>query len=443
MAPAATKAPEATRAAAGPPPGGAATSMPAYAQPLPATAAPAATYAPQPSGQNFPPYIPPYPYPQGSNPPDNYFQDYGINGYVDARRDHLSTFAVDVDTAAYTLARRYIQGGSRPPADAVRVEEFVNYFNPGYNPPAEAAFAIYADGAPSPFEPGLHLVRIGVQGYVVPDRQRKPSALTFVIDVSGSMNLENRLGLVKQALRLLVNRLRPTDTVSIVAYDTSATLVLGPTPVSRRDSILYAVDLLRTAGSTNVDAGLRLGFKQAMSAYRPDGNNRIILCSDGVANTGNVNPNSILEYVGGFIREGVSLSTFGFGMGNYNDALLERLADKGNGSYAYVDTLDEAQRLFVENLRPRSRPSPKTPRSRSISMQTWWRATACWATKTGPSPTRISATTASTPARSGPGTMWSRCTPSSSGRGLPGASPPSNCAGLIRRPPPSARSTAT
>jgi len=308
------------------------------------TAPPAATYAPMPSN-------PSVPYAPAPVPQDNFFQDYGINGFVDARRDHLSTFAVDVDTASYTVARRYVQDGSLPPQDAVRVEEFINYFDPGYNPPADAAFAIYADGAPSPFHSdGTTLLRIGIQGYRVPDWKRKPAALTFVIDVSGSMNMENRLGLVKQSLDMLVDRLRPTDTVGIVVYGTDARVVLDPTQVSNRNQILWGIDSLRTEGATNAEAGLRLGFQLAINGFRPDANNRVILCSDGVANVGNINPDTILEFVHGYISEGVSLSTFGFGMGNFNDALLERLADKGNGMYAYVDTLDEAQRLFVDNL---------------------------------------------------------------------------------------------
>lgn len=312
-----------------------------------ATAAPAPTYAPQP-GIPAAPYSPynAYPIPQ-----DNYFQDYGINGFVDTRRDHLSTFAVDVDTASYTVARRYVQDGTLPPQDAVRVEEFVNFFDPGYQQPSGTAFAVYADGAPSPFHAdGTTLLRIGIQGNQVPDWERKPASLTFVIDISGSMNMENRLGLVKQSLHVLVDRLRRTDTVGIVVYGSEARVVLGPTQVYNRNQINATIDSLHTEGATNVDAGLRLGYELAMKAFRPDANNRVILCSDGVANVGNTNPDSILEFVNGYISEGISLSTFGFGMGNFNDALLERLADKGNGMYAYVDTLDEAQRLFVENL---------------------------------------------------------------------------------------------
>ncbi len=274
-----------------------------------------------------------------------------MNPFTDTRQDHLSTFAVDVDTASYTIARRYINDGSLPPQEEVRLEEFVNFFDPGYNPPPSAAFAIYADGAPSPFyADGTTILRIGIQGYKVPDSERQPVSLTFVIDISGSMNLENRLGLVKQSLNILVDRLRPQDTVGIVVYGSNARILLEPTQASRHEFIKRAINSLRTEGATNAEAGLRMGFDMAMRSFRPGASNRVILCSDGVANVGNIDANSILEYVHGYIKEGVYLSTFGFGMGNLNDTLLEQLADKGNGVYAYIDTLEEAQRLFIENL---------------------------------------------------------------------------------------------
>lgn len=281
----------------------------------------------------------------------NTFQDYGVNPYQDTREDNLSTFALDVDTASYTVARRYINDGNLPPADAIRVEEFVNYFDMGYTNPPNVGFAIFADGAPSPFDTdGTHLLRIGIQGYQVPDAERLPSSLTFVIDVSGSMDMENRLELVKQSLRLLVERLRYDDTVSIVVYGTEARIVLYPTPGSDKDNILRAINALRPEGSTNAEAGLKLGYKMAMSGFQAGANNRVILCSDGVANVGNTGPDSILSQVRGYVSEGIYLTTIGFGMGNFNDVLMEQLANDGNGAYAYVDTLDEAEELFVDNL---------------------------------------------------------------------------------------------
>lgn len=285
-------------------------------------------------------------------PADNEFQDYGVNPETDARYDHLSTFALDVDTASYNVTRRYLNDGFLPPYDAVRVEEFVNSFDQGYRAPSEAVFSIYADGAPSPqgFEEDEYILRFGVQGYAVDDFDRKPSVLTFVIDVSGSMARENRLELVKRALRLLVNRLDERDSVAIVVYGSSARTVLKPTRGDRHGVIINAIEELQTEGSTNVEAGLKLGYRHALASFREDANNRIVLCSDGVANVGNTDAETILQYVQGYVDEGIYLTTVGFGMGNFNDVLLEQLADRGNGNYAYVDTLDEARELFVENL---------------------------------------------------------------------------------------------
>jgi Ca-activated chloride channel family protein len=294
------------------------------------------------------------PLPAPVNAPDpvgNTFQDYGVNPYQDTREDNLSTFALDVDTASYTVARRYVNDGNLPPADAIRVEEFVNYFDMGYANPPDVAFGIYADGAPSPFNyDGTTLLRIGIQGYQVPESERLPAVLTFVIDVSGSMDMESRLELVKQSLRLLVERLRYDDTVSIVVYGTEARVVLYPTAGSDTTTILSAINSLRPEGSTNAEAGLLLGYEMAMRAFQAGANNRVILCSDGVANVGNTGPDGILFQVRGYVSEGIYLTTIGFGMGNFNDVLMEQLADDGNGSYAYVDTLDQAQTLFVDDL---------------------------------------------------------------------------------------------
>jgi Ca-activated chloride channel family protein len=194
------------------------------------------------------------------------------------------------------------------------------------------------------------MIRIGIQGYAVPSEERKDVSLTFVIDVSGSMDLENRLGLVKRSLELLVEQLRPTDSVGIVVYGSDARVVLEPTSGAEQGAILEAIYALHPEGSTNAEAGLRLGYQQALRAFKPDGINRVVLCSDGVANVGNTGAESIWETIKGYASEGVTLTTVGFGMGNYNDVLMEQLADNGDGFYAYVDTLKEAQRLFVENL---------------------------------------------------------------------------------------------
>jgi Ca-activated chloride channel family protein len=318
-----------------------ATEAPAYAPAPTAVYLPAATNAPQVN----------VPILGSALPRDNTFQGYGFNPYVDASEDNLSTFALDVDTASYTVARRYVMDGNLPPADAVRVEEFVNYFKQDYASPADVAFGIYADGAPSPFQnDGTVILRFGIQGYQVAESQRKSVNLTFVIDVSGSMQRENRLELVKQSLRLLVDRLHEDDTVAIVVYGTQARIAMQPTNGADRVSILEAINWLRPEGSTNAEAGLRLGYQLAYAMFNSEKVNRVILCSDGVANVGVTSPEAILEWIRGYAQAGITLTTVGFGMGNFNDVLMEQLADKGNGNYAYVDDLDEARRLFVDNL---------------------------------------------------------------------------------------------
>ena len=282
---------------------------------------------------------------------DNYFQDYGVNAPVKTSRDHLSTFGLDVDTASYEITSTYIEDGSLPPMDAVRAEEFINAFNQGYDNSDEAAFTLFADGGPSPFiEDGNYLIRFGVQGYSVPDTERKPLNLTFVIDVSGSMADGNRLEIVKDSLKLLVDQLDERDTITIVTFSNDANLVLRPTNGEEKRTILRAIKSLYPLNSTNADAGLSLGYKYASRMLNPDAVNRIILCSDGVANTGNTSVDSMLDYVQVYADQGITLTGIGVGMGNYNDVLLEQLADNGDGNYYYVNDRDEAEDVFVINV---------------------------------------------------------------------------------------------
>lgn len=280
-----------------------------------------------------------------------FFEQYGVNPYILTSVDNLSTFSLDVDTGSYNIAKRYLQDGLRPPPEAVRVEEFINSFDQGYQNPPDVAFAIYADGAPSPFHnDGTYFLRIGVQGYDVPEAERPSANLVFVIDVSGSMAQENRLGLVKESLALLVDRLRADDKVAIVVYGNSARTVLYPTAGSERQAILNAINTLQTEGSTNLEAGLLMGYDVANQAYIPGGINRIILASDGVANVGDTGPNSLAAKIRGYADAGIHLTTIGVGLGNYNDVMMEQLADQGDGMYAYVDNLNEARRVFVEDI---------------------------------------------------------------------------------------------
>lgn len=330
--------------------------LPEAAAPTEAPAAEAPSYSNEPeampafSNTATPSYGFP---PSGREPYDMFFQDYGVNPSIDTEDDNLSTFALDVDTGSYTIMRKYLSEGNLPPTDSVRVEEYVNYFGQGYdNPPVHQAFGISIDGAPSPFTETerYQMMRVGIQGYQVPEYERKDAALTFVIDVSGSMDMDNRLGLVKRSLELLVEQLHPGDTVSIVVYGTDARVILEPTPGSDKGRILEAIYSLYPEGTTNAEAGIRLGYQMAMHAYNPNGINRVILCSDGVANVGETGPEEILSEVRHYVEEGVTLATFGFGMDNYNDVLMEQLADNGDGFYAYVDDMDEARRLFIDRL---------------------------------------------------------------------------------------------
>ena len=290
--------------------------------------------------------------PNGAAFEDIFFKGSGTNPFIDTEDDAFSTFGMDVDTASYTVMRRYLRDELLPPSEAIRVEEFVNAFDYNYTAPADETFAVHLEGAPSKFGEGkrLQLLRIGIQGRVISDTDRKDAILTFVIDVSGSMGMENRLELVKRALTLLVGQLRPEDKVGIVVYGTDARVVLPHTDIVNREHILTAIRTLVPEGATNAEAGLRIGYKLALQNSKSDCINRVILCSDGVANVGQTGSDAILKEIRTYVKEGVTLTTVGFGMGNYNDILMEQLANKGNGSYAYVDTLKEAKRVFVENL---------------------------------------------------------------------------------------------
>ncbi len=281
---------------------------------------------------------------------DMFFEDYGVNPRIDTEDDNLSTFAVDVDTGAYTVMRSYINDGFLPPDESVRVEEYINFFDQDYDPPQDGALAIHLEGAPSPYEANYHLMRVGLQGYEIHPEDRKDVVLTFVIDISGSMDRGDRLGLVKQTLNLLVEELRPSDKIGIVVYGSRGEVYLEPTSVSESHKILNAIHKLQPGGSTNAEEGLVLAYRQASRNFERGAINRVILCSDGVANVGNTGPDSIMAQIEKHAEDGIYLTTVGFGMGNYNDVLMEQLADTGDGFYAYVDNIREAERVFVRDL---------------------------------------------------------------------------------------------
>lgn len=295
------------------------------------------------------PPAPPAP-PVHISPPDG-LVDYGINGFVDTASDALSTFAVDVDTASYTMARRSLRTGYLPPNAAVRVEEFVNYFPYRYERPApDAPFGVDVQAAPAPFDSELTLVRVGVQGKKVSFDQRKPVNLTFLVDTSGSMRSPDKLDLVKRALVMLTEELEDGDTVAIATYAGSTRVVLPPTPVSQKRRIVGALQELTAGGSTAMASGIDLAYELAEKSYRPGTVNRVIVCSDGDANVGRTSHEEISKNIRGYAQRGITLTTLGFGNGNYRDVMMERLANDGDGNYYYIDSEREARRVLVDRL---------------------------------------------------------------------------------------------
>jgi Ca-activated chloride channel family protein len=291
----------------------------------------------------------------GETPAMMFFRYWGTNPFVEASSDPLSTFAVDVDTASYTIARAYLyERGILPPREAIRTEEFINFFKSRLAPPAAdgPVFAVHAEMAPSPFahEPDYQILKVGLKGREVGKEKRKACALVFVIDTSGSMRQGNRLELVKEALRLLVPELDEGDTVGIVAFDREARVILDPVTASERERILDAISRLEPRQNTNVGAGLEMGYQMAVRHKLAGGSNRVLLLSDGVANTGTVDANAITEKVRAEREQGIYLTCVGVGMGNMNDSLMETLADRGNGQCIYVDRIEQARKAFVDNL---------------------------------------------------------------------------------------------
>lgn len=269
------------------------------------------------------------------------------NTFHNAIDQPLSTFSADVDRASYSNIRRFLNNGQLPPADAIRVEEMINYFDYHYpQPTGEAPVAIVADMAVCPWNKDHQLVRIGIQGKTVETKNLPSSNLVFLLDVSGSMDEPNKLPLVKRAMEILVKQLRPQDKVSIVVYAGAAGVVLPATSGAHKEKILAALNKLEAGGSTNGGQGIQLAYDIAAKNFLPKGNNRVILATDGDFNVG-VSGNGELERLIEKERErGISLSVLGFGMGNIKDDKMETLADKGNGNYAYIDSYEEARRIF-------------------------------------------------------------------------------------------------
>ena len=264
----------------------------------------------------------------------------------------VSTFSIDVDTGAYANVRRFLNAGQLPPQDAVRVEEMINYFDYSYVPPAsrDVPFRVATELAPAPWNPQALLLKIGIKGFEVAAAERPPANLVFLIDVSGSMQSPDKLPLLKNAFRLLTDQLTARDRVSMVVYAGSSGVVLEPTPGDQKQKIRAAIDRLEAGGSTNGAEGIERAYQLAHDAQLKGGINRVVLATDGDFNVGVVNFEALVDMAERQRSGGVALTTLGFGTGNYNDQLLERLADAGNGNYAYVDTLSEARKVLVSEL---------------------------------------------------------------------------------------------
>lgn len=286
---------------------------------------------------------------------DNTFVDPGTSGFVETGADPLSTFALDVDSGSLGVARTLLEEGVRPPAASIRVEEWVNApdFTDGYadQAPDGADLGVSTESVDAPgLDDDTQLVRVGVAAREIVAGERPRVNVTLVVDRSGSMDIRDRLGLVQSSLALLADRLADDDTISVVSFEDQARPILEPTPVRETGRILAAIEELEPGGSTNLEAGLRVGYEQARASFDDDAVNLVVLASDGVANVGATGPGSITERIAEEGADGIHLVTVGYGMGNYNDHLMEQLADLGDGFYAYVDTYAEAERLFGEDL---------------------------------------------------------------------------------------------
>jgi Ca-activated chloride channel family protein len=270
------------------------------------------------------------------------------NGFKDVLFNPLSTFSIDVDKASYSNMRRFLNMGQLPPKDAIRVEEMINYFNYDYpEPQGKHPFSVYTEVSECPWNGSHQLLHVGLKGKSIDKSELPPTNLVFLIDVSGSMSAANKLPLLKQAFRMLVNELRPEDKVAMVVYAGAAGLVLESTSGSEKAEILAALDQLQSGGSTAGGAGLKLAYKVAQDNFIDQGNNRIILATDGDFNVGS-SSNAEMERMIEVKREkGVFMTVLGFGMGNYKDDKMEIIADKGNGNYAYIDNIQEARKVFI------------------------------------------------------------------------------------------------
>jgi Ca-activated chloride channel family protein len=273
------------------------------------------------------------------------------NPFEPATQKPLSTFSIDVDTASYSNVRRFLAAGQMPPRDAVKIEELINYFSYDYpSPTGEHPFAVHTEVSVAPWNQAHRLVKIGLQGKRIATDELPPSNLVFLIDVSGSMNEPDKLPLLQAAFKLLVKNLRQQDRVAIVVYAGAAGLVLPPTPGSDKDTIIGAIERLQAGGSTAGGAGIMLAYEVARQNFLRGGNNRVILATDGDFNVGASSDSALVQLIEEKRKEGVFLTVLGFGRGNYQDGKMEKLADRGNGNHAYIDSITEARKVLVSEM---------------------------------------------------------------------------------------------
>ena len=272
-------------------------------------------------------------------------------GFVTPEAAPFSTFSIDVDTASYAISRRKLESGQMPDHASVRVEEFINALPYDYSTPVDdAPFAVHMEAAPHPFEDGHHILRVGIKGMEIDADERRPVHLTFLVDTSGSMQSPDKMGLVKQSLHYLVGQLEEGDTVALATYAGSVRRILGPTAVERNNRIHRAIDNLTASGSTAMNSGIQLAYDMAWDSFEGGEENRVIVLSDGDANVGPSSHTEILSTIRDYSNRGITLSTIGFGMGNYQDTMMEQLANQGDGNYYYIDRYEEARKVFGERL---------------------------------------------------------------------------------------------
>lgn len=280
------------------------------------------------------------------------YAEWTENPFESPTKAPLSTFSIDVDNASYTNIRRFINNGQKVPKDAVRVEEMVNFFKYNYPQPTdEHPFSIATEYSESPWNSKHKLLKIGLQGKTITTSNLPASNLVFLVDVSGSMSDENKLPLLKRSMEVLVKELRAKDKVSIVVYAGSAGVVLEPTSGSEKRAIINAFDELEAGGSTAGGEGIELAYKIAQENFIKEGNNRVIIATDGDFNVGMSSDNEMEDLIEEKRKSGVFLTVLGFGMGNYKDSKMEILADKGNGNYAYIDNIQEANRFLGKEFK--------------------------------------------------------------------------------------------